>query len=105
MMKDVGVKKEKNYVQLQNKYQGKNATPIEKVEYHYSLSKKPSSGVQNAVAVQIPLRLSFAATSHKVQGQTVKKPNSLVTDLRTVNQPAQAYVMLSRPTSLNQLFI
>ena len=42
---------------------------------------------------------------HKVQGQTVKKPNSLVIDLRTVREAAQSYVMLSRVQSLGQLFI
>ena len=75
------------------------------IEFHYSLSKKQSTGVRNSTVTQFPLRLAFAATAHKVQGQTVKKPNSLVLDLRTVRESAQAYVMLSRVQSLEQLFI
>ena len=90
---------------MQKKYPGRNATPIEKIEFHYTLSKKSASGVKNAIAIQFPLRLAFAATSHKVQGQTVKKPNNLVIDLRTVKEAAQGYVMLSRVQSLQQLFI
>ena len=59
----------------------------------------------NFTATQFPLRLAFAATAHKVQGQTVKKPNHLVLNLKTVREAAQAYVMLSRVQELNQLFI
>jgi len=51
------------------------------------------------------LRLAFAATAHKVQGQTIKKPNYLVADLRKVREPAQAYVILSRVQTIEQLFL
>jgi hypothetical protein len=40
-----------------------------------------------------------------LQGATVKKPNSLILDLRSVMEAAQAYVMLSRVQTLSQLFI
>ena len=100
-----GHEKRKNHVNLQNRYPGKNATPIKRMEFHYTLSKSQTTGVKNAFVTQFPLRLAFAATAHKVQGQTVKKPNSLVIDLRTVREAAQAYVMLSRVQSLGQLFI
>ena len=100
-----GYEKRKNHVTLQQKYPGKNCIPIERMEFHYTLSKKQSTGVKNAIAIQFPLRLAFAATAHKVQGQTVKKTNNLVIDLRTVREAAQAYVMLSRVQSLGQLII
>ena len=51
------------------------------------------------------MRLAFAATAHKFQGQTVQKPMCLVVDLMTVREPAQAYVMLSRVQELDQVFI
>ena len=56
-------------------------------------------------AVQFPLKLSFACTAHKMQGSTIAKPSSLAVDLNSVKQAAQAYVMLSRIQSLDQLFI
>ena len=40
-----------------------------------------------------------------MQGSTIKKPNFLVVDLRTVREAAQAYVMLSRIQALSQLII
>ena len=49
--------------------------------------------------------MCFAATAHSFQGQTIIKPNKLVTDIRTVFEPAQAYVMLSRVQCIQQLFI
>ena len=67
--------------------------------------KKTTRASSNATAIQFPLKLAFAATAHKIQGSTVRKPNFLVLDLRTVMEAAQAYVMLSRVQSLNQLFI
>ena len=51
------------------------------------------------------MKLCFATTSHKFQGQTVVKPNKIVVDLQTVFAAAQAYVMLSRVQSIEQLFI
>ena len=40
-----------------------------------------------------------------MQGQTIKKPISVVIDLYKANKDAQAYVMLSRAESLQQLII
>ena len=100
-----GRERRKNHVELQRIHHPKLATPIDKIEFSYSLSKKPRSATSNAVALQFPLRLAFAATAHKIQGSTIKKPNCLVVDLRTVMQAAQAYVMLSRVQSISQLII
>ena len=100
---ECGKEKRKNHILLQKEHPGFHPTPIEMIEFHYTLSKKPSTGVRNSTVTQFPLRLAFAATAHKVQGQTVTKPNSLVIDLRTVRESAQAYVMLSRVQSLEQL--
>ena len=100
-----GKERRKNYMQLQKKYYPKLATPIDKIEFHYSLSKKQASSASNAIAIQFPVRLAFAVTAHKIQGATIKKPNSLVIDLRSVMEAAQAYVMLSRIQAISQLFI
>ena len=102
---ECGKLRRKNFVALQQDFPGQNITPIELMEFQYSLSKKSSGTNSNATVIQFPLKLAFAATAHKVQGQTVKKPNSLVIDLRSVREAAQAYVILSRVQALNQLFI
>ena len=102
---DVGRERRKNHVAIQNLFPGKKVTPIELIEFEYSLAKKKNGSTASATAMQFPLRLAFAATAHKVQGQTVKKPNNLVVDLRTVRESAQAYVILSRVQALSQLFI
>ena len=80
-------------------------TVIEKIMFQYSLAKKSSLVSNCAKVVQFPVTLCFAATAHKFQGQTVPKPMKLAVDLRSVFEPAQAYVMLSRVQSLEQLFI
>ena len=60
---DCGKEKRKNFVALQQKYPGKNVTPIEMMEFQYSISKKGNN--RNATAIQFPLKLAFAATAHK----------------------------------------
>ena len=102
---DCGKERRKNFVALQERYPGKHVTPIDLIEFQYSLSKKNKISNATATAIQFPLRLAFAATAHKVQGLTVKKPNHLVIDLRKVREAAQAYVILSRVQALGQLFI
>ena len=72
------------------------------MEFQFSLSRKKKSTAVNATAYQFPLKLAFAATAHKVQGQTIKKPNFLVADLRKVREAAQAYVILSRVQTIDQ---
>ena len=100
-----GKERRKNFVNLQKIYQPFPVTPIDKIEFQYSLSRKQSASSANASAIQFPLKLAFAATSHKIQGSTIKKPKMLVLDLRTVIEAAQAYVMLSRVQALSQLVI
>ena len=73
--------------------------------FQYSLGRKNSKASNTAKIVQFPVKLCFATTSHKFQGQTVVKPKKLAVDLKTVFAAAQAYVMLSRVQSIEQLFI
>ena len=70
-------------------------TAVEKVMFQYSISKKSKRVSNTAKVVQFPISLCFAATSHKFQGQTIRKPNNLAADFRTVFEAAQSYVMLS----------
>ena len=101
----VGHEKRKRFPELQEQYPNYRPTPVSRIEFSYSLSKKSYSASSQAKVIQYPLRLAFAATAHKFQGQTVQKPMCLVVDLMTVREPAQAYVMLSRVQEIDQVFI
>lgn len=85
----VGRNRRKNYACLQEQYPGIPVTPIEMIEFHFSMSKKQTNN-QMCVAIQFPLKLAFCCTAHKMQGQTVCKPKFLILDLRRVREPAQA---------------
>lgn len=80
-------------------------TSVERVMFQYSLAKRSKGVSSTAKVFQFPLSLCFAATAHRFQGQTIHKPNALAADFRTVFEPAQSYVMLSRVQTLSQLFI
>ena len=90
---------------LHSKYPGIPVTPITRIEFRFNLSKNPTSQNDLMTATQFPLKLAFACTAHKMQGTTIAKPEKLVIDLKSVKEPAQAYVMMSRVQSLQQLFI
>ena len=89
---------------LAKQFQG--CTPIKKQIHKYSTSSN-SRGVQAKAATvhQFPLILSFASTTHKIQGQTIVAPTKVAVDLRSVFGPNQAYVMLGRVQERNQLYI
>lgn len=58
--------------------------------------------VKNGVRKQYPLQLAWACTIHKVQGMTVK---DCVVDLNKWFAYGQAYVALSRATSIDGLYL
>ena len=90
---------------LQHRYPGIPVTPIARIESRFNLSKNPTSQNDFMTATQFPIKLAFACTAHKMQGSTIPKPNPLVIDLKSVREAAQAYVMMSRVQSLQQLYI
>ena len=71
----------------------------------YTVRQKSGDVGYTATVVQFPLKLAFAITAHKVQGQSILHPTQVAMDLESVFAPAQAYVMLSRVQSIDQLYI
>ena len=98
-------RRKKVSTELARKFPNNLVTPISRIEFRFNMSKSPTSQNDFMMAVQFPLKLSFACTAHKMQGSTVLKPDSLAIDLKSVREPAQAYVMMSRVQALDQLFI
>ena len=88
---------------LASKYPG--GTPIFRKELEYSLARSNSLVSSTAKVLQFPVIPAFAVTCHRFQGQTIPWPSKVIVDLRKVFQAAQAYVMLSRVQSIQQLYI
>ncbi|MBK9324185.1 MAG: AAA family ATPase [Bdellovibrionaceae bacterium] len=69
---------------------------VEKVTF----SLQDAEGNVNATVIQFPLNLAYATTIHKSQGATL---DELWCDLRSLWEPGQAYVALSRLSAANGL--
>ena len=82
-----------------------NCVVIEKINYQYPLRKKGGEAGATANVIQFPIRLAFAITCHKIQGQTICSPTKVVLDLNSIFEDGQAHVMLSRVQQLGQVFI
>ena len=80
-------------------------TPILKLDFTQSCSKKDFEEGQKAKTMQFPLGLAYSITQHKMQGQTVYKPGRLVTYFKNVFQAAMGYVTLGRVTAIDQIYI
>ena len=80
-------------------------TVVKKMEIEYSLARHQGLISTTAKLIQFPLVLAWAVTAHKIQGQSIKSPQKVVVDLKSVFEAAQAYVMLSRVQELDQLYI
>ena len=51
------------------------------------------------------MKVAYAITAHKIQGQTIPKPLKVALDISSVFEDAQAHVMLSRVEEFEQIFI
>ena len=71
----------------------------------YTLRKKSGDAGSTATLIQFPVKLAFAVTAHKIQGQTIPWPMSVVLDIQSIFDDAQAHVMLSRAQRLQQVYI
>ena len=78
---------------------------IERVSFQYTLGGRKTEVGTTATVIQFPVRLAYAITAHKIQGQTFVSPATVAMDLNSVFEHGQAYVMLSRVQCIDQLFI
>ncbi len=100
---DAGIETRNHYQRLANKFP--DCTPIKQVSFEFSLGKIRKGHTAKAKIIQFPLTLAWSITAHKCQGQTIKRPNCLVTDLSTVFTSGQTYVILGRVQDITQLYI
>ncbi|MGB3413363.1 MAG: AAA family ATPase [Microbacteriaceae bacterium] len=91
------------YVEVDGEEHEVTATSWERMEYNYEPSTKELSREVVGEFVQFPLRLAWAVTIHKSQGQSY---DSAVIDLgHGAFSPGQSYVALSRIRSLEGLYL
>ena len=79
--------------------------PVERYNFCYTLGNVSKKSGARAALLQFPIKLSWAMTAHKCQGQSILPPNCILTDLNECFSAAQSYVILSRITSIDQLFL
>ena len=90
---------------LTSKCPHKKATPVPRVKFTRSLGKATKQHSAHDSVIQFPLTLAWAMTAHKCQGQTIRAPIPMVADLDSVFAAGQAYVILGRIQSIDQLFL
>ena len=100
--KNVGTSLAHQYPQFQKTYPG--AVPIFKTFVSYQLGGKSQHGARSHL-LQLPLRLAWALTCHKVQGQTFPSGQKVIIKWDRSLQPGMAYVMLSRAKSMSDFSI
>jgi hypothetical protein len=99
----VGREKRRNNPGISSKFPG--GTPIEKINFSFSISKSKKSVINTAMVIQFPLKLAFACTAHKIQGATIPKPQKVIINVSDTFAAAMVYVMLSRVCALWQILI
>ena len=69
----------------------------------YNLNRRNDFGAQ-ATVIQFPIVLAYGITVHKIQGGSIPSPSTVGMDIKNVFAASQAYVMMSRVQTLNQVF-
>ena len=91
---------------LSSKYEAENGTPVFRTSFEYNIpGKSGRSHSCKGKIVQIPLKLAWASTCHKLQGGTIKKGSDLVAHGHKRLPKCMGYVMLGRCECLYNVFI
>jgi ATP-dependent DNA helicase PIF1 len=75
---------------------------VEKLAKAEAMRYNPDGGAGCLVRKQVPLRLAWAVTVHKSQGATLTRA---ILDISACFEPGQAYVSLSRVSSIDGLWL
>ena len=101
---NAGLEQINRYKGISWKWQNQNGIPIFRSKFTaHKPSKRADKGYLRYQIVQFPLRLSWAATCHKLQGANIKDKNLICHGGK--NLPSLVYVMISRVTSIDRLFL
>ena len=65
-----------------------NCVIIERVSNQYTLRKKGGVVGTTATVIQFPVKLAFAITAHKIQGQTIPSPMTVALDMESIFEDA-----------------
>ena len=101
-----GKEQKAKYPEMSKKYKEQNGTPIFKQDLEYQVfSRKGYGHAARAKVIQFPLKLFYASTAHKMQGQTIKAGSKVVIHWHKNMTNGMAYVMLGRCEKLEDIFI
>ena len=101
---NAGTNQIETYKGISWKWRKQNGIPIFRSKFTaYKPSKRTNIGYIKYQILQFPLRLSWATTCHKLQGANIRDKNLICHGGR--NLPSLIYVMISRVTSINRLFL
>lgn len=103
----VGQNQIQQYPEDSAPYAAENGCPIytSMLEYPIPYKKGYKSHGASCKITQIPLRLAWASTAHKVQGATFKRGSKVVVHGDKTLTPGMAYVMLSRVQDVNDVYL
>ena len=95
------------YSRISEKYKENNGTPIFRHELEYQVMSKRGWGhALKAKVIQFPIRICYACTAHKMQGQTCKSGCKLIIHCpKRKMEKGMAYVMLGRNENLKDIYI
>ena len=104
---DVGLEQSEKYNYLSPKI-SKNCVPIFRSTLEYNLKNQKNHSKAHAATstvTQIPLKLSWASTCHKLQGVTLRNIDFVCHSHEKGLPKAMAYVMLSRVSNIENVFL
>ena len=72
-----GAMRRKTYMELGERYKDVMGTPIFRKDVKYHLGSRGSKHAARGTVFQFPIKLAFAITGHKMQGQTIIRGSKL----------------------------